>query len=69
MADITFVKNFPFSKSPAICIKQGVYEYPICYIRKAKGCTDEEFDEFINALVLVVKKGFLDKIEKQCQEE
>lgn len=67
MAKITFVKDFPFSKSPAICIWQGNVEYPICYLRKAKGCSDELFNKFIETLSMTVKQSFLDEIDNGKQ--
>lgn len=65
MAQLTFTKNFPFVKSPAICLWKGNTEYPICYLRKPKWVSQELFDRFLEAISISVKKGFLDEIEKE----
>ena len=42
--------KYPFTKGPAFVANNGCVMYPLAYLRKPKGITQEQFLAFINSL-------------------
>lgn len=48
MAKFEYILDRTITKRPCIYKKEGIALYPVMYLEKAKGASDEDFERIIN---------------------